>query len=118
MSERNPYAPSEASLAPTAPSSPDPERPFSAWRDGRLMVMLPGTELPPRCVKCNKPADEPTKARTLTWYNPWLLLLILVGVLVWLIVIMIVRKHTVVSPGLCADHKKRRRNVIAAAWIG
>src|SRR5262245_24668688 len=118
MSERNPYAPSQASLRPGAPSGPDPERPISAWRDGSVMVMLPGTDIPHRCVKCNKPADEPTRQRTVSWYNPWLLLLILAGILVWAIVVMFVRKHAVVSPGLCADHKRRRRNVIAVAWIG
>ena len=118
MSERNPYAPSQASLTPGTPSGPAPERPVRAWRDGSVMVMLRGTEIPHRCVKCNEPADEPTKTRTVYWYSPWLLLLILLSIIIFAIVAMIVRKHAVVSPGLCADHKKRRRNVIAGAWIG
>jgi hypothetical protein len=118
MSERNPYAPSQASLAPGTSSAAAPERPVGVWRDGSVMVMLPGAEIPHRCVKCNEPADEPTKTRTVSWYNPWLLLLILAGIIVWAIVVMFARKHAVVSPGLCAEHKRRRRNVIAAAWIG
>jgi hypothetical protein len=118
MGERNPYAPSQASLKPGTPSGPAVGRPVTAWRDGSVMVMIPGTEIPHRCVKCNEPADEPTKTRTVYWYSPWLLLLILLSIIIFAIVAMIVRKHAVVSPGLCADHKKRRRNVIAGAWIG
>ena len=118
MGERNPYAPSPASLKPGTQSGPAAGRPVAAWRDGRVMVMLPGTEFPNRCVKCNEPADEPTKTRTVYWYSPWLLLLILASIIIFAIVAMIVRKHAIVSPGLCADHKKRRRNVIAGAWIG
>jgi hypothetical protein len=118
MSERNPYAPSPATLAPGTQSRATEDRPFTAWRDGRVMVMRPGTELPHRCVKCNEPASEPTKKRTVYWYSPWLLLLILLSIIIFAIVAMIVRKNAVVFPGLCANHKRRRRNVIAAAWLG
>jgi len=115
MSERNPYAPSKASLG-DRPSGGTGR--VTAWRDGNVVVMLAGGEIPHRCVKCNEPAEEPTKERTLYWYNPWLYLLVLISILVFAIVALIVRKKAVVSAGLCADHKRRRRNALTVAWIG
>ena len=118
MDDRNPYAPSRASLMKgTAP--PEQVRGnVTAWRDNRVMILLPDAALPHRCIKCNEPADEPTKARKVYWHNPWLYLLLLFNVLIFAIVAMGVRKKAIVSPGLCAYHKKRRRNVIALAWFG
>ena len=115
MSERNPDAPSKASLG-DGPSGGTGR--VAAWRDGNVVVMLAGGEIPHRCVKCNEPADEPTKERTLYWYNPWLYLLVLISILVFAIVALIVRKKAVVSAGLCADHKRRRRTALIVAWIG
>jgi hypothetical protein len=116
MGERNPYAPSQATLEAGRPGVAAGQ--VTAWRDGRVMVMIPDTAIPPRCVKCNARADEPTKERTLYWHSPWLYLLLLINILICLIVVLIVRKKTVVSAGLCSDHKKRRRNALTAAWIG
>ena len=115
MAERNPYAPSQASLK-TGPSHTAGQ--VTAWRDARVMVMIPNAAIPDRCVKCNEPADEPTKERTLYWHSPWLYLLLLLNILIFAIVALIMRKKAVVSAGLCTDHKKRRRNVLTAAWIG
>ncbi|HEX7236043.1 MAG TPA: hypothetical protein VF405_03705 [Gammaproteobacteria bacterium] len=115
MAERNPYAPSQASLK-AGPSRTTGQ--VSAWRDARVMVMIPNAAIPDRCVKCNAPADEPTKERTLYWHSPWLYLLLLLNILIFAIVALIMRKKAVVSAGLCSDHKKRRRNVLTAAWIG
>jgi len=114
MAERNPYEPSQASLK-TGTSLRTGQ--VTAWRDRGVMVMIPETALPLRCVKCNKSADEP-KERTLYWHSPWLYLLILVSILIFAIVALIVRKKTVVSAGLCPDHKKRRSNAIMVGWIG
>jgi hypothetical protein len=118
MDDRNPYAPSRASLQKgTAP--PEQLRGnVGAWRENRVMVMLPDAPLPRRCIKCNEPAHEPTKARKVYWHSPWLYLLLVFNFLIFAIVAMVVRKKAIVSPGLCANHKKRRRNVIALAWTG
>ena len=118
MDDRNPYAPSRASLQKgTAP--PEALRGnVTAWRDHRVMVMLPDSPIPHRCIKCNEPADEPTKARKVYWHSPWLYLLLLFNVLIFAIVAMVVRKKTIISLGLCANHKKRRRNIITLAWAG
>jgi hypothetical protein len=115
VSERNPYAPSQASLK-SGPSRATGQ--ITAWRDRRVMVMIPDAAIPDRCVKCNEPAEEPTKERTLYWHSPWLYLLLLLNILIFAIVALIMRKKAIVSAGLCSDHKKRRRNVLTGAWIG
>ena len=113
----NPYAPSKASLQGT--STPNPARgAVTAWRDDRVMVMLPDAPIPHRCVKCNDPVEEPTKTRKIYWHTPWLYLLLLINVLIFAIVAVVVRKKATISAGLCTIHKKRRRTVITIAWSG
>jgi len=113
---RNPYAPSKASLgARSAPAEVSSE--VSVWRDGKTVVTLHGASLPSRCVKCNAPADPPTKERTMYWVHPAVYLLLLAGALILLIVYLIVRKKAEVNPGLCEAHKKSRAMAIAGAWL-
>jgi hypothetical protein len=115
---RNPYAPSRASLAPGATAA-DVTSDVSVWRDGRTVVALADASLPPRCVKCNEPADQPTKERTVYWAHPALyLLLLIVGPLIMGIIYVIVRKKADVNPGLCETHKKRRIGAQLYGWLG
>jgi hypothetical protein len=113
MDQANPYAPSRASLAGATVAPPESG---GAWRDGALLILSPDTALPSRCVKCNEPADEPTKNRRIYWHSPWLYLLVLVNILIYAVVALIVRKKAAIAPGLCSAHKKRRRIGIAIAW--
>jgi hypothetical protein len=117
MDDRNPYAPSRASLA-ARPSQPESNRSdgVTAWRNQKALVMIPDTALPPRCVKCNAPAEEPTKLRKVYWHHPAVYLLILINIIIYAIVGAIVRKRARVAAGLCAVHKKRRRRGITLAW--
>ncbi len=78
--------------------------------------MLPGATLPDRCVKCNAPADPPTKERKIYWHHPAVYLLFLLYAFIYIIVALIVRKKAIVAPGLCAEHKSRRRNALIAVW--
>ncbi len=117
MASHNPYAPSTASLgARTAPA--DVTSDVSVWRDGKTVVALQDAALPPRCVKCNAPADQPTKERTLYWVHPAVYLLFFVGGLIVLIVYLIIRKKAEVNPGLCEPHKKRRLAALSYGWLG
>jgi hypothetical protein len=113
MDKHNPYAPSAASLAGAAVHCAESG---GAWRDGAVLVVTREASLPPRCVKCNEPAEEPTKTRKVYWHNPWLYLLILLNLIIYAVVAAIVRKKALVAPGLCAAHKKRRRIGIGIAW--
>lgn len=113
MDKHNPYAPSAASLAGAAVNHAEGG---GVWRDGTVLVLTREGSLPARCVKCNEPAEEPTKNRRVYWHSPWIYLLILLNLLIYALVAVIVRKKAMVAPGLCSEHKKRRRIVIGIAW--
>lgn len=110
----NPYAPPQARLS---------ARPFAlddsaqVWRHGDSVLLTPSGDLPPRCVKCNADAEQPVKPRTLYWHTPWLYILVIVSILIYIIVALIARKSVRLSPGLCAEHRTLRRNVILGSWL-
>jgi hypothetical protein len=114
VDNHNPYAPSRASLAGAAVA---PAEGGGAWRDGAVLVLSREASLPSRCVRCNEPAEEPTKSHRVYWHSPWIYLLILVNILIYAVIAVIVRKKAVVAPGLCSAHKRRRRIGIAIAWV-
>lgn len=114
MDKPNPYAPSRASLAGAAVRPADGSG--GTWRDGKVLVLAPDALLPHRCVKCNEPAEEPTKNRNVYWHSPWLYLLILLNILIYALIALLVRRKAAIAPGLCHAHKTRRRTGIAIAW--
>lgn len=86
------------------------------WRQSRNTVYVAkGSDLPPRCVKCNQPAVLPVRKRTLYWHSSGWYALIVVNLLLYAIVAMFVRRKVRVSPGLCEVHAKRRRLVVGAS---
>ena len=119
MDDRNPYAPSRASLSLTTPvQTADSSSGIAVWRDGNVLITLPGAEMPQRCVKCNEPADRPTKPRKVYWHHPAIYLLLLFNIIIYAIVAVIARRRAFISPGLCEEHKKRRRVALILAWTG
>jgi len=87
------------------------------WRSGKLLKMQVDALLPCRCVKCNEPAEVPMKGRTYYWHPPGWYLLILLGVLIYAIVALCVRKKAVVAAGLCSRHRAARSRNILIAWL-
>jgi hypothetical protein len=85
------------------------------WREGDVLVMDRDAELPPRCVKCNRP-ESVRVLRKLSWHSPWMYLLIFAGLLVYAIVAVIVSKRAPVNIGVCAEHQKRRQLYSWIAW--
>ena len=106
----NPYAPPKASL--------DPRSTENLWRDGKILVMRPGSQLPPRCVKCNAPAELPLKSRQVYWHPPWVYLFAVLALLLYPIVAVLVRQRATFAPGLCPVHRHRRWLGIALGWGG
>lgn len=86
------------------------------WRDGKRLVMSHDAQLPFVCIKTNLPADNWLR-RKLYWHNPWIYLLLLVSIWVYVIVALIVRQKADIQVGLCRAQTVRRRWVIAWAWI-
>lgn len=118
MDKVNPYAPSPASLDAGLGQAKLDSAAGSLWRDGNVLVSLPGVSLPERCVKCNATADKPTKARIIYWHHPALYVLLPLNLLIFGVVVLIVRKQAIVVAGLCTEHKKRHRRAVGLRWIG
>jgi hypothetical protein len=116
MTQHNPYAPSKATL--NARDKAGSGSGQNVWRDGKWLVMDRNASLPHRCVKCNAPAEEPTKPRKLYWHHPAIYLLILFQIIIYLIVALITRKQIEVQPGLCAEHKGKRRAALYVMLCG
>ena len=77
------------------------------WREGKVLVMRKGGDLPHRCIKCNEPSVAPLRRYKLSWHSPWLYLLLLLALLLYAIVAAIVRRTAVVHVGLCELHQRR-----------
>jgi hypothetical protein len=106
----NPYAPPKASLDPRMEDGP--------WRDGKILVMRQGSALPPRCVKCNEPAELPIQRQTVYWHEPWIYVFAVTCLLVYALVSLVMRRRAILAPGLCRIHRKRRWLGIAMGWGG
>lgn len=87
------------------------------WREQATLVMAKGSPLPPRCVKCNAPADAKPWRKTLYWHHPAWYAVILVNILVYAMVAMVVRKSVKVTAGLCPAHRAARRRKLLIAWL-
>lgn len=101
MDQRNPYAPPQAKVLEVNDGR--------CTRDGDAVLIQRGSDLPPRCIKCNAPVEGPIKEVKLYWHTPWLYLLVLINILLYAIVGVIVRRKITVSPGLCKTHTAKRR---------
>ncbi len=88
------------------------------YRDGNAIVVpRENASLPPRCVRCNAPASK-FLLRRLYWHPPALYLLIIIGLCVYVIPALIVRKKATVQDGLCDRHSRRRWVGILIGWFG
>jgi len=89
------------------------------WREGNLLVATKDAVFPPRCIKCNAPVNGPPIKRTYYyyWHTPWLALLILVQLFIYIIVALIVRKSGRVQIYVCDRHRARRRWLLISAWL-
>ncbi len=99
----NPYAPPASRVADFARGPGE-----GLWRDGKILVMSHDGVFPDRCVRCNRPAEGYRLKRTLHWHNPWLLLLFIANVLIYVVVAMITQKKVTINVGLCRKHRRMR----------
>ncbi len=113
MEYDNPYAPPMADLD----SSASLTEVTDGWRDGTLLVVPKGAELPDRCLKCNAPAHGYRFKRTLYWLQPAWFILFLMSPPIYIVVYLIVRKKGKATAGLCLTHRKRRVLAILIGWL-
>ena len=117
MNTSNPYAPSAATLHIDPNAIPSTGN-TNVWRDGKVLVMRHDAGLPPRCVKCNAPSVLPMKPRKVYWHHWGIYAVLLLNVILYAIVALAARRKATVTPGLCAQHTRKRRYFIAGAWLG
>ncbi|MEP6706292.1 MAG: hypothetical protein ABJC05_02165 [Pyrinomonadaceae bacterium] len=86
------------------------------WHKNSILIFNKDATLPPRCVKCNSPTDGSLR-RKLSWHHPALYLLLLVGILIYVIIAAILSKRATVDIGLCAGHRRKRRNGMILGWL-
>lgn len=110
MADLNPYA-APQSLGDVIPTS-------SGRREGKIVVIPVGTDLPHRCIKCNAPAVTPIKKRNISWHHPAWYLLFFFNLIIYLIAASIASKRAKVSPGLCNEHKNARGKWLLMGWLG
>jgi hypothetical protein len=97
-------------------TSPDSRPGHGVWRQGNQLVMTKDAQLPYVCIKTNRPAETWLR-RNLYWHNPWIYLLILLSIWIYIIVALIVRKRADIQVPLCRERIVRRRWTIAGAWL-
>ena len=113
--EFNPYRPPEAPVQHFFGSEQGDGE--VVWRDGKAVVAVRNCAFPQRCVKCNAPvAKAGVRQRNFYWHTPWLYLLILPSILIYVIVAVMARKKSSHDIALCAQHLRRRRIFIAIGW--
>lgn len=105
----------------TFPSSPP--RTSTVFRAGnaftvsrRVVGANEAAALPAACVKCGA-ASTGTLSKTFYWHKPWVYVFLLLGVLPYAFLALILRQRIDLQIPLCADHRRRRRNLIIAAWL-
>lgn len=105
--ETNPYkAPGVENVAAVNPSGAD--APFY-FRDGKLLVIRDGAELPKRCVHTNQEVDEKgwRKRKPLAWTPPWVFVFIFFGLLPFLLLSVLLQKRAKVTYSLSKDARGR-----------
>ncbi|MHC4178051.1 MAG: hypothetical protein ACYSWU_11130 [Planctomycetota bacterium] len=115
MSEINPY---ESPRAPEPILVAELVEPASGgvWRQGNLLVMHKRATLPDRCVKSNEPAHGRRLLRDMFWHPPWIYLTIFIGLLVYVILVMMLRKRATIRIGLSKQWFAKRRRAILIGW--
>lgn len=107
---QNPYAPPKSDVSVKTATVENGR----VFRKKKTIYLLDGAELPPRCIKCNAPAEQPIKERTLHWHHPAWYLLILFNIIIYAVAAVLVRKKIQLHIGLCAEHARQRTRDI---WI-
>lgn len=97
------------------PTTPPPPQ-VQLWRSGKYLVTAKEVRLPARCIHCNVPVEGKAKKKDIYWHHPLIFLSILPGILIYVILVLVLRKHVRVYYYFCREHKNRRRLHIAIAW--
>src|SRR5690242_18011661 len=89
-----------------------------ATRRGKELLVPRSAALPACCIKCGQPAEKPWRKK-FYWHTPWLALLVLLNLLIYIIVAVIVRKNMELNVPLCDRHHadRKRYNLLSILMI-
>lgn len=110
----NPYANVPAYGLPQPLVGYAPEVPI--WNNGSQLVCARAVSLPHFCVKCDAPGTH-RLTKKLYWNPPWVVLMLLINVIVYLVVALATRKTVVMEFSLCERHANLRRNILIGGWL-
>jgi hypothetical protein len=83
-------------------------------REGKVLFLAKGAQLPPFCIKCGQTATTSLKKK-FYWHPTWMFVFILVGIIVYIIVALIARTRMDVQLPLCDRHSVRYRRMRTVA---
>jgi hypothetical protein len=112
----NPYAPPALPVGYQAAWGPTEKIPDGVWRQGNLLVMHKRAQLPPICIKSNQPSSQWLK-RKLAWHEPWIVVTVLAGLLIYVILALILTKRATIYIGLSDEWMARRKSRMICCWI-
>ena len=111
----NPYASPQAQLSLPGPP-PVPQTVFQGvWRSGNVLVVHKGSQLPGRCVVCNRETSLRWQ-KTFSWAPGWVRILV-VQLLIYLIVYLSIRKQANLAVPLCQEHEAKRKRDTTLSWV-
>jgi hypothetical protein len=79
-------------------------------REGKVLFLAKGAQLPPFCIKCGQAATISLKKK-FYWRPTWMFVFILVGILVYIIVALFARTRMDMQLPLCDRHSVRYRRM-------
>ncbi len=88
-----------------------------AWASGNHLIVGHAAVLPAICIKCGRPAEPQPVNRRFRWHPPWMYVLIIVGLLIYVIVAAIASKHISIKLPLCRRHGEKYRTLGWASAI-
>lgn len=107
--QQNPYA----DLTPASPAAPyapqyNPAAPVGIWARGQTMIFHKSAVFPDICLKSGKPAGGSRFKQKLTWHPPWITIMVLVALVIYIILAAIFTKTAHIDVGVLPEFKKRR----------
>ena len=107
-------APHQVSVPPQPPVPPPLPAPVRI--EGRGLVVPVKYDFPAVCLLTGKTVDLVRMRRTLSWHHPLIALTFFIGVLIYLVIALIVRKQAKISFCINRAERSRRRKWHLANW--
>jgi hypothetical protein len=112
--QQNPYADlTPAAHSPAPAPQYNPAVPIGIWSRGETMIFHKAAVFPDICLKSGKPAGGSRFKQKLSWHPPWISIMILVALLIYIILAAIFTKTAHIDVAVLPEFKKRRRIHIA-----